>query len=160
MSWKEQINSVISKLNSCLGITRRAWSFLNIASLLTIYHSLMQSRANYCCTTWAAWEPRGNKTIVQRLQAVCNTFFRLIFNLNHTDSARQLLKSYNIFQNYDFQVCQIMHKAVHDKLPLPLGQSLSTGNTFLYFTPSRIKKTQKKYFLCRVKNLEYFTIEF
>ena len=106
----------------------------------------MQSRANYCCATWAAWEPRGNKTILQRLQAVCNKFFRLIFNLNHTDSVRQLLKSHNIldiFQNYDFQVGQIMHKAVHDELPLPLGQSLSIGNTFLYFTPSRIKQTQK-----------------
>ena len=85
----------------------------------------MQSRVNYCCATWAAWEPRGNKTILQRLQAVCNKFFRLIFNLNHTDSVRQLLKSHNIldiFQNYDFQVGQIMHKAVHDELPLLLGQ--------------------------------------
>ena len=86
MSWKDHINSVISKLNSCLGATRRARPFLDVSSLLTIFHSLMLSRANYCCSTWAAWEPRGNKTLLQRLQAVCNKFFRLIYNLNQKES--------------------------------------------------------------------------
>ena len=106
----------------------------------------MLSRANYCCTTWAAWEPRGNKVILKRLQAVCNKFFRLIFNLDHTDSVKQLLKSHNIldiFQNYDFQVGQVMHKAIHGELPLPLEHILSMHNTFFYFTQCRIKQTQK-----------------
>ena len=113
MSWKDHINSVISKLNSCLGATRRARPFLDVSSLFTIYHSLMQSRANYCCSAWAAWEPRGNKIILQRLQAVCNKFFRLIFDLNHTESVRHLLKSHNtlnIFQHYDFQVAKVCIK--------------------------------------------------
>ena len=36
-----------------------------------------------------------------------------------------------------------MHKAVHDELPLPLGQILTMSNAFLFFKPSRIKQTQK-----------------
>ena len=80
LMWKDHINLIISKLNSCLGASRRARSYLNKKSLLSIYHSLMSSHTNYCLTTWGAWEPRGNKVILQRLQAACNKFFRLIFH--------------------------------------------------------------------------------
>ena len=106
----------------------------------------MLSRVNYCCTTWGSWEPRGNKTILQRLQAICNKFIRLIFKLDHTDSVRQILKSQNIlniFQNYDFQLGQTMHKAIHGELPIALGRNLTINNTFFFFKPCRIKQTQK-----------------
>ena len=86
LMWKDHINMIISRLNSCLGASRRARPYLNKASLMTIYHSLMQSHVNYCLTTWGAWEPRGNKVILQRLQAACNKFFRLIYNLDREDS--------------------------------------------------------------------------
>ena len=49
----------------------------------------------------------------------------------------------NIFQNYDFQVAQSMHKAVHSELPVPLRYNLTIDNAFFYFKPSRIKQTQK-----------------
>ena len=82
LSWKEHINSIISKLNSCLGATRRARPFLNKTSLLSIYHSLMQSHINYCIETWGSWQPRGNQVILRRLQAVVNKFFRLTYYLD------------------------------------------------------------------------------
>ena len=80
------------------------------------------------------------------LQAVCNKFFRLIFNLDNTDSVRHLLKSHNIlniFQNYEFHVGQLMHKAIIGELPLPLQRNLTINNPFFFFKPSRIKQTQK-----------------
>ena len=120
LMWKDHIKSIIFKLNSCLGASRRARSFLNKKSLITIYHSLMQSHVNYCLTTWGSWEPRGNKVILQRLQAVCNKFFRLIYNLDRMESVRSILKYHNILtvsQNYDFQLGQIMHKAFSGNLP-------------------------------------------
>ena len=54
LMWKDHINLIISKLNSCLGVTRRARPYLNRKSLFAIYHSLMQSHVNYCLTTWGA----------------------------------------------------------------------------------------------------------
>ena len=129
MTWKPHINSIITKLNSCLGATRRARPFLNKSSLFTIYHSLMQSHTQYCCTTWAAWEPRGNQVILKRLQAVCNKFFRTIYNLDRMDSVRSILKRdqvFNIFQMYDFSVAQLMHKAKHNELPSPLQNNFET----------------------------------
>ena len=74
----------------------------------------MKSHTQYCCSTWAAWEPRGNQVILQRLQAVCNKFFRLIYNLDRMTSVRAILKNdkiLNINQLYDFTVGKIMHKA-------------------------------------------------
>ncbi len=112
MSWKDHIISIISKLNSCLGATRKARSFLSKNALLTVFHSLMQSQVNYCIETWGSWEPRGNKTILQRMQAVPNKYFRLLYNLDRTESVRHLLQSHNILnirQNYDFRVCSLMH---------------------------------------------------
>ena len=42
LSWKPHINSVISKLNSCLGAVRGARPYLNKSALMSIYYSLMQ----------------------------------------------------------------------------------------------------------------------
>ena len=139
--WKDHINSIISKLNSCLGVSRRARSYLNKKSLITIYHALMQSHVNYCLTTWGAWKPRGNKIILQKLQAACNKFFRLTYNLDRAESVQTILKSHNVlnvFQNYDFQVGQLMHKAINGHLPMSLRRYLTTDNAFLYFKNPRL----------------------
>ena len=65
------------------------------------------------------------------------------------DSVRSILKSHNVlnvFQNYDFQVGQTMHKAVNGDLPNSLGNRLTTGNAFFYNKNVRIKQTEKNYF--------------
>ena len=106
----------------------------------------MQSRLTYCCSTWAAWEPRGNKVLLQRLQAVCNKFFRLIFNLGRNDSVRGLLKSndiLDIYQNYDFDIYKHMHKAVNGESPKPVQKMLGLSNDFFYFKTPRIQQTKK-----------------
>ena len=115
---------------------RRARPFLNKSSLFSIYYSLMQSHSQYCCTTWAAWEPRGNQVILQRLQVICNNFFRSIYNLDRRGSVRSILKHdkvLNIFQLYDYNVAQLMFKAKHNKLPSPLqSQFLTDENLYNY----------------------------
>ena len=146
MTWKEHINSVISKINSCLGVSRRARPFLTKNALLTIYHSLMQSKINYCIETWGAWQPRGNKTILQRLQAVSNKFFRLIHNMERYESVRNVLKDHqvlNVFQNYDFHVLQIMQKAVNNEVPIPIKNQLTTLNEYFFFKKPHLKQSER-----------------
>ena len=90
----------------------------------------MKTHLDYCCTTWASWKPRGNKVLLQRLQAVCNKFFRLIYGFEATASVRQTLKNegiLNINQTYDFHLAQIMHKARGALLPAPLQDLFSIG---------------------------------
>ena len=101
---------------------------------------------NYCLTTWGAWEPRGNKILLQRLQAVFNKFFRAMYYLDRAQRVRWYLKSHNvlnIYQNYDFQVGQIMHKAINGNLPNILRNHLTVENEFFYFKNPRIKQTEK-----------------
>ena len=89
----------------------------------------MKSRAQYCCATWAAWEPRGNQVILQRLQAVSNKFFWVIYGLERMDSVRSILKNdkiLNIRQLYDFNVGQIMYKGKNNELPIPLQNLFET----------------------------------
>ena len=154
LSWKPHINSIISKLNSCLGATRRAKPYLNKSSLFSIYHSLMKSHTQYCCSTWAAWEPRGNQVILQRLQAVCNKFFRLIYNLDRMTSVRAILKNdkiLNINQLYDFTVGKIMHKAKNNELPKPLQNIFETDpelyNYFFRTRRTRLKQSEKSIYV-------------
>ena len=150
MSWKPHINTIITRLNSCLGATRRARPFLNKSALFNIYHSLMQSHTQYCCTTWAAWEPRGNQVILQRLQAVCNKFFRVIYNLGRMDSVRSILRYdqvLNISQLYDFNAAQFMHKAKKRELPIPLQKHFETDQDLYHYffkvRTYRLKQSEK-----------------
>ena len=120
LSWKPHINSVISKLNSCLGVVRGARSYLNKSALMSIYYSLMQSRMQYCCSTWGSWEMHGNQSILSKLQAVCNKFFRAIYYLDNKDSVSKLLKENEVLrmnQIYDLEVGKVMHRASTNVLP-------------------------------------------
>ena len=112
----------------------------------------MQSHAQYCCTTWAAWEPRGNQVILKRLQAICNKFFRVIYNVDRMDSVRSILKSdsvLNISQLYDFNITQIVHKARSNELPSPLQNIFQTDpdlhNYFFRTRNCRLKQSEKVY---------------
>lgn len=106
----------------------------------------MLSHSNYCIETWGSWEPRGNKVLLQRLQAVLNKFFRLIYHMDRDESVRQVLKSHNIFniyQSYDFCVSQTIYKAINNDLPNPLQRVLTTSNPFFFFKVPRLKQTEK-----------------
>ena len=66
--------------------------------------------------------------------------------MDRDESVRSILRSHNvlnIFQNYDFHVGQIMHKAVNNHLPESLKNILTIENPFFYFKKCRIKQTQK-----------------
>ena len=149
LNWKPHINSVISKLNSCLGATRRAQPFLNRDAFFTIYHSLMKSHIEYCCTTWASYKPRGNKVLLQRVQAVCNKYFRLAFNLERTASVKEILFNANILdvnQTYDFHAAQLMHKARAGNLPESLQNLFKIGifrPCLFSVLPNRIAQTER-----------------
>ena len=126
LSWKPHINSVISKLNCCLGAVRGTRPYLNKHALMTIYYSLMQRRIQYCIPTWGSWETHGNQSLLAKLQAVCNKFFRTIYHLDNRASVTNLFKENNVlttYQVYDFEIAKVMHRASIGVLPEAL-QSL------------------------------------
>ena len=74
--------------------------------------------------------------------------------MDRVDSVRSILKSNNVMnvnQNYDFQVGQIMHKAVYNDMPITLQEILTLQNDFFFFKNSRIKQTHKSLFFAGPK---------
>ena len=58
--------------------------------------------------------------------------------MNRTDSVSSLLTSnnvLNVYQNYNFQVCTTMHKAVNNDLPVSLHDQLTINNEFIPENP-------------------------
>ena len=70
----------------------------------------------------------------------------MTYRLDNTASVRNILKSHgilNVFQNYDYKVCQTMHKAVNGDLPPILSRVITFENNFFFFKNCRIKKTER-----------------
>ena len=110
------MNYLLSKLRSCLGATRRIRSFLNQKSLLTLYHSLFKSRLQYCITNWCY----TNKTLVNKLQQLCNKFIRMTFGLKRNYNINDIMsksKILNINQMLFKEINVLMFKQNIGKNP-------------------------------------------
>ena len=90
LSWKLQMEHVLTKVRCGLSIARKAKPYLNQESLLILYHTMIMSHILYCITVWC----HDNKTIVQKLQRSVYNFIRIIFDLNPRDSAVGPMKSH------------------------------------------------------------------
>ena len=49
----------------------------------------------------------------------------------------------NVFQTYDFQVGQLMHRALNDELPMTLTNQLTVINDLFLIKDPRLKQTEK-----------------
>ena len=92
LSWCPHMKYLLSKLCGCLGATRRIRSFLNQKSLLTLYHSFFNSHLQYCITNWCY----SNKTLVNKLQQLCNKFIRMTFGLKRNYNVNDIMSKYEI----------------------------------------------------------------
>ena len=52
LTWNQQIDSVRLKAVRNLHLLRRARYFIDKPTALTLYHTLLQSHFDYCCTIW------------------------------------------------------------------------------------------------------------
>ena len=77
LTWSRHINHLISKVRSVIANVIKVKSLLNKKSFLIIYHSLINSQLLYCITNWCF----GNKTLIKRLQQLCNRFLKNVFNV-------------------------------------------------------------------------------
>ena len=88
LTWSRQINHLIFKLCNVLGSVIEVTSLLSKRSLLLLYHSLINSQLSYCILNWCC----GNKTLVKRIQRLCYTFVKLVFNINSNSTVCYITK--------------------------------------------------------------------
>ena len=67
-------HSLLNQVRSIFGMVRASKGYLNSHSLKLLYYTMIQSKIQYCITTWC----HGNKTIKNKLQNTCNKYIKLI----------------------------------------------------------------------------------
>ena len=87
LSWKLHMLDLIRKLRAGYGTAVRIKPYLSHEALLLLYHTLIESHLRYCMVNWCF----GNKTLVMKLQAICNKFIRLVFNLRGTHNVKHIM---------------------------------------------------------------------
>ena len=92
LSWKEHMLALKSKLRATLDAVIRVQPYLSKHSLISIYHSLVISRIQYCIINWN----HGNATILNQLHGICNKFIRLALRLNRNEDVLPLMKQHNL----------------------------------------------------------------
>ena len=74
LSWKTHTQNLLKQVRSIFGMVRASKGYLNSHSLKLLYYTMIQSKIQYCITTWC----HGNKTIKTKLQNTCYKYIKLI----------------------------------------------------------------------------------
>ena len=92
LSWKTHMKNLLIKLRCSLGAVCKVKLLLNRATLLQLYHFLVNSLLLYPVQNWCY----GNKTFGQKLQRVSSKFLRIVFGLGKRDSAKDVMIKHNL----------------------------------------------------------------
>lgn len=79
MNWKAHLESLKRKLTSLCGILRKVSSFLPLATMKTLYFSLIHSRLQYLVATWGL----ACKSSLRELQVIQNRSLKAVFRKPH-----------------------------------------------------------------------------
>ena len=92
LSWKEQIVPIYKKLRQIFCIIVKIRPNLNEKKLLMLYHFLIISHIRIAYENWCF----GNKTLIDKLQRLCNKFIKIIFNLSHKENFSRTMSEHNL----------------------------------------------------------------
>ena len=116
LSWKSQIMHVIGKTKRNLAVSAKVSQCVDQSALLAMFQSLLLSHIRYCCSVWL----HGNKTLVSKLQSICNNFLRIVFGKRKRESVDSYFKSLNILKVEDmmkFEILSLAHDFHNNALP-------------------------------------------
>ena len=93
LSWKPHMQWLLQKLRCSYHVINKVKQYLDKSSLLTLYHSLINSYVQYCVISWC----HGNASMIQKLQKVSTKAINLI-------NTKQ--KNSNVFQQHNLLTIQ------------------------------------------------------
>ena len=116
LSWKQHISHVSNKVARALFMIKQVKKVLPKNSLITLYHSLIQSHINYGIAAWGnayACHLGRLKNLQKRaLRAINNAQYN-----SHTDPLYKACEIQKIDDIYEQQVLLFMHDLFNNKLP-------------------------------------------
>ena len=132
---------LLQKLRCSYHVINKVKEYLNKSSLLTLYHSLINSYVQYCVISWY----HGNVSMLQRLQKVSTKAINLI------NTKKQ--KNSNVFQQHNLltiqqskqpEIAKFIHKYFNKSLP-PAFSNIFDSN---FFSKKTTLRTRSKSKLC------------
>ena len=84
---KEHIKAVSTKLSRAIGFLKHANNTLPIASLKTLYSSILEPHFRYCCSVWGCY----STTDIDQLQKLQNRAARIVTNSSFYAPSRPLI---------------------------------------------------------------------
>jgi hypothetical protein len=131
--WKDHIKKVLSKLLPLKAIFYQIRDKLTPSSKYLLYHSLVESRINYCIEFYGNASSSALKLILITQKKI----LKLLFGLNLRYSSKDLFNSLHIAPFnvlYKYRLFTIAHKAIHSNIihfpPELLNISPSTRHNF------------------------------
>ena len=105
LSWNEQVNAIITKVNRGLNVLKRLREFVDLETLLIAYKTLVQPYFDYCSQVWGGI----GSTLSDKLQRLQNRAARIITKCG-----------------YDVRSCVLLQHLNHDNLETRRNQQLAT----------------------------------
>ena len=144
LNFKRQINSLVK---NCSYHNRNLYAiktYLDQQILLTLLHSLVMSRIDYCSSLYVGL-PRY---LLGKLQSVLNRTTRLVFSAPPRSPTTSLLIELHwlpVVARIEFKICLIVYKVINFgepkylaeflSPPIEFGMSIHSGRSFSYAAP-------------------------
>ena len=136
LTWKKQIQCVVSKVSKGLAILKQLRKYFDNDTLYMVYCTLISPYLDYCSEIW------GNtfNSHIQKLVVLQKKALRIVDGLNYRDHTHDTFKKYNCLKFKDhvkFKTCLHVFKAVNNDLPFNLQEKyVKVKNVHKYNTRS------------------------
>ena len=128
LDWKEHIKIISSKIPRAIGFLKYAKNILPIASVKTLYTSIVEPHFRYCCSVWGCC----GATTSNQLQKLQNRAARILLESSYNTPSGPLIKSLGwktIRELVDEESNLIVYKSINGLAP-QYFRNLFTRNSF------------------------------
>ena len=112
LSWADYIQSIKMKISKDTGILNKAKKYINLSTLVTLYHRFLYPYLTYCLEVW---EGAGDVYLLSQKRVV--RIMRSLPHRAHTEPIFLDLKLLNIYQLYKQKIVLFMFKYIRGCLP-------------------------------------------
>ena len=110
LTWNAQVDKIIGKVNSGLGILRRLRDIVDYQMLIIIYLSIIQPHFDYCSQVWGCL----GKGLSDKLQKLQNRAFRM---RTFSEDILYSVGFPNLQTRREHQLAILMYKIEHKMVP-------------------------------------------
>ena len=128
LDWKEHIKAVSTKVSRAIGFLKHAKNILPMASLKTLYSSIVETHFRYCCSAWGCY----GTIDINQLQKLQNRAARIVTNSSYDAPSRPLIESLGwktICELIDQDSRSMVYKSINGLAPQYMGNLFIRNST-------------------------------